>query len=48
MNWYCVHTKPKRESRVAACLAGTMGCETYLLERNVQLNINRWQLSKAI
>lgn len=29
LNWYCVHTKPKREEQVAAYCRETLGLETY-------------------
>lgn len=29
MNWYCIHTRPKKESRVASYLSGELGLETY-------------------
>lgn len=29
MNWYCLHTKPKREAQAAAHLRETLGVETY-------------------
>jgi hypothetical protein len=49
MNWHCVHNnKPKKGTRVAADGASTRRGQTFLEERNVQLNINRWPLSIAI
>lgn len=29
MNWYCIHTKPKREAQVAAYCSENLGLETY-------------------
>lgn len=29
MNWYCVHTRPKKEAQVAAYCGETLGLETY-------------------
>lgn len=29
MNWYCIHTRPKKESRVASYLSDELGLESY-------------------
>jgi transcriptional antiterminator RfaH len=29
MNWFCIHTKPKKESQVSDCLQEALGFETY-------------------
>ncbi len=29
MNWYCIHTRPKKEQQIAAHLSDSIGLETY-------------------
>jgi transcriptional antiterminator RfaH len=41
MNWYCVHTKPKREQQVAAYLHERLALETYFPRFKRQKTIRR-------
>jgi transcription antitermination factor NusG len=41
MNWYCVHTKPKRESIVAEYCRTNLGLETYYPRLRQQKTIRR-------
>lgn len=41
MNWYCIHTKPRRESQVTAYLAEQLGVETYFPRLKRQKTIRR-------
>jgi len=40
-NWYCVHTKPLKESQVATCLQQRLGLETYFPRLKRQRTIRR-------
>jgi transcriptional antiterminator RfaH len=39
--WYCIHTKPRKESQVAACLYEQLGLETYFPLLKQQRTIRR-------
>jgi transcription antitermination factor NusG len=41
MNWYCIHTRPKKESRVASYLSGELGLETYFPQLKQYKTIRR-------
>ena len=41
MNWYCVHTRPRKESRIEAHLVERLGLETYFPRLKRQKTIRR-------
>jgi transcriptional antiterminator RfaH len=41
MNWYCLHTKPQRESQVESYCRHTLGVETYYPQLRVYRTIRR-------
>jgi transcriptional antiterminator RfaH len=41
VNWYCIHTKPRREQQVTTYLSGRLGVETYFPRLKRQKTIRR-------